>query len=67
MSKLNWYDWNGVGEIPSGVVGIRDRNGDEWRSYEDGDLELDDNWTHSGDESDIIAYTLGEPLEVDDV
>lgn len=62
---LKWYDWDGVGEIPSGVKGVIDRDGTEWKSYEDWVWELGTDWIHSGLEEDIIAYTLGELMEVD--
>ena len=68
--KLKWYDWNGEGDIPIGVVGVRYRDGYEsdgndpvWGVDNDA-FEHKPLWNHDDSEYDIIAYTLGEPLEV---
>ena len=60
--KLKWYDWDGVGEIPLGVVGVRMRNNREFYPKK----HYSGSWFHSEASTDIIAYTLGEELGMDD-
>ena len=67
-NKLKWYDWDGVGEIPRiavvDSVKFRDgeiMSGDDLGIYYANTFDLF--WTHQQNDADIIAYTLGEPLE----
>jgi len=65
IMKFKWYDWDGEGEIPQGVVGIRYRDGCEALDIDPiSDLLVNDSdlWVRDGDHLDIIAYTLGEEL-----
>lgn len=54
MQKLKWYDCSSYRELPDEVKGVR---------FECG-LECFD-FIHVEKLNDIIAYTLGEPLEID--
>ena len=58
-NKLKWYDWDGVGEIPQGVVIVKYRHGGQ--EAIDSNSKID--WELLDMSNDIIAYTLGEPLE----
>lgn len=61
MSEYKWYDWDGKGETPSGVKDVRFALG--WVASFNKFMEDPDFWRHEGESTDIIAYTLGEPLE----
>lgn len=52
MMKLKWYECSSYKDLPDGIKGIRLSDG-----FECFDFVLVDQL------SDIIAYTLGEPLE----
>ncbi len=61
--KLKWYEWDGVGDIPSRVKEVCFALG--WVTNFNKFMECPDFWKQEGENTDIIAYTLGEPLEVD--
>lgn len=52
MQKLKWYDCLGHNDVPAGTIGVRCKDGSEYF-----DFILPEHL------NDIIAYTLGEPLE----
>jgi len=60
--KLKWYDWDGEGEIPPYVKGVRLRGGIE-RIPVSSIYSLGCMWKINKDDFDIIAYTLGEQVE----
>lgn len=61
--NLKWYDWDGDGEIPSGVKEVCFASG--WATAFTKFMEGPDFWKHEGESTDIIAYPLGESLEKD--
>lgn len=67
--KLKWYDRDRVGEIPKGVVGLK-FNDDEIMTLNIDSprrAECANYWMKEPDSGviEVIAYTLGELLEVD--
>ncbi len=68
--KLKWYDWDGEGDIPVGITGVRYSNMREFGFSGREGCHSSIIWRDHGmcmDTHDIIAYTLGEPLEKDSI
>ena len=62
LEQLNktteWYDWNGVGDIPSGVSQVCFADG--WAVDFMEFMKDPDSWKQEGKSTDIIAYTLNK-------
>ena len=66
-NKLKWYDWKPRNDVPALILGIKFFDGEVmiFNAISSRRLEVANYWMKQPDSGvvEVIAYTLGEPLE----